>query len=273
MNITFLDSSTLHHENDLDLSPLKQFGDLTLYETSSIEEIATRIADAEIVITNKAVLNKELIEGAKNLKLILSAATGVNQIDLEAAKAHDITVCNVAGYSTPSVAQHVFTFLLNFATSIPELDAEKQQWPQSPIFTRLDYPAFDLQGKTLGIIGLGAIGKEVAKIAQVFGMKVQALNSSNSVTPSGEIPRVDMETLLKTSDVISLHCPLTEETKHLINRESLSKMKPTAFLINTGRGPLINEPDLAEALDKGIIAGAGLDVLNPVVLPPYTYPN
>lgn len=264
MNITFLDASTLLHENDLDLSPLSQFGQLTLHETSSIEETPARIAGAEIVISNKAILNEKIISGAPKLKLILSAATGVNQIDLEAARARGITVCNVAGYSTPSVAQHVFTLLLNFATSIPQLASEKHQWPQSPIFTRLDHPAFDLQGKTLGIIGLGAIGREVAKIAQAFGMQVQALQSSsaNPTEEEGEIPRVNMDTLLSSSDVISLHCPLTDNTKHLIKRETLAKMKPRAFLINTGRGPLIHEQDLAEALANGTIAGAGLDVLS-----------
>jgi glycerate dehydrogenase len=262
MNIVFLDASTLH-SGELDLSPIESLGQLTCYPVSSESEVKERIQEADVVITNKALMTAENIASAPQLKLIVSCATGVNQIDLEAAREHQLTVSNVAGYSTPSVAQHVFTYILNFATQIPQFNSESRDWPNFPTFTSLAHPCFDIEGKTLGIVGMGTIGEAVAKIGLAFGMNVQVLgreNSSNSRMP--DLPRKGYADFYSTSDFISLHCPLTPETQHCINAETLSIMKANAFLINTGRGPLINEQALADALDKKLIAGAALDVLS-----------
>ncbi|MGJ8672373.1 D-2-hydroxyacid dehydrogenase [Rubritalea sp.] len=262
MKIVFLDASTLH-SGELDLSVLEEFGTLTCYPASSECEIPERIVDADIVITNKALMTAANIAAAPQLKLIVSCATGVNQIDLDAAKTAGVTVSNVAGYSTRSVAQHVFTFILNFATQIPQFNAKSRDWPNFPIFTSLAHPIFDLEGKTLGIIGMGTIGEAVAKLAIAFGMRVLVLEregSSNQRMP--ELPRLSAGAFFPNSDFISLHCPLTAETAKCINTESLAKMKSSAYLINTGRGPLIDEAALAQALTDGTIAGAGLDVLS-----------
>lgn len=262
MNIVFLDASTLH-SGELDLSVIEEHGTLTCYPASAENEIPERIKDADIVITNKALMTAENIAAAPNLKLIVSCATGVNQIDLDAAKSTGVTVSNVAGYSTPSVVQHVFTHILNFATQIPQFNAESRDWPDFPIFTSLAHPCFDLEGKTLGIIGMGTIGEAVAKLGMTFGMRILVLKregSSNARLP--EIPRVNEDAFFSNSDFITLHCQLTPESKHCINASTLSKMKASAYLINTGRGPLIDEAALADALDKGVIAGAGLDVLS-----------
>jgi glycerate dehydrogenase len=205
MQIVFLDSSTLHN-GELDLSVLEKHGTLTCHPVSLVEETPARIDGADIVITNKALMTEEIISGAPNLKLIVSCATGVNQIDLDAAKAANVVVSNVAGYSTVSVGQHVFTFMLNFATSIPQFNDESRAWPNFPIFTSLAHPCVDLEGMTLGIVGLGSIGAATAKLAQAFGMRVQVLareGSSNSTCP--EIARVTAEEFYTTSDFISLH--------------------------------------------------------------------
>jgi len=260
MQITFLDASTL---GNTDLSPLKSLGTLTTHPTSTPAEALQRVANTEIIITNKVVITEEIINAAPNLKLILTAATGTNHVNLTAASQKNIPVCNVAGYSTPTVAQHVFTLILILATATHLYNNEQTLWPKSEIFTRLDHHTFDLEGKTLGIIGLGAIGKKVAQIARAFDMNVIALQSQNPSNKSNtDTPRLPLKELLNTADIITLHCPLTENTKHLINSETLAQMKPSALLINTGRGPLINEPDLLAALQNKTIAGAGLDVLS-----------
>jgi glycerate dehydrogenase len=262
MQIVFLDASTLH-SGELDLSVLQRQGSLTTYPVSAESEIPERIANADIVITNKALMTAKNIASAPDLKLIVSCATGVNQIDLDAADAANVVVSNVADYSTPSVAQHVFTFILNFATQIPQFNQQSRGWPEFPIFTSLAHPCFDLAGKTLGIIGLGEIGGATARLALAFGMNVLVLAREESKAKRmPELSRVPAENFYSSSDFISLHCPLTPATQGCINQQTLSQMKPTAYLINTGRGPLVNEADLAEALDAGTIAGAGLDVLS-----------
>ena len=262
MQIGFLDASTLH-SGELDLSVLQRQGSLTTYPVSAESEIPERIANADIVITNKALMTAKNIASAPDLKLIVSCATGVNQIDLDAADAANVVVSNVADYSTPSVAQHVFTFILNFATQIPQFNQQSRGWPEFPIFTSLAHPCFDLAGKTLGIIGLGEIGGATARLALAFGMNVLVLAREESKAKRmPELSRVPAENFYSSSDFISLHCPLTPATQGCINQQTLSQMKPTAYLINTGRGPLVNEADLAEALDAGTIAGAGLDVLS-----------
>lgn len=262
MRSIFLDSSTLAPE-DLDFGPLEQLGTLTLFPTTAPEETIPRCKDAEVIITNKVLITPDTFHACPNLKLVLIAATGTNCVDLDAAKAHNVPVCNVAGYSSHSVAQHTFALLLNLATNAHRYSAEADLWPESPIFTRLDHPVTELAGKTLGIVGLGDIGSAVANIAQSFGMNIQALareGSSNSTMP--EVPRVDRKTFFSTSDAISLHTPLTRDTEHLINADTLVLMKKTAFLINTSRGPLIDEAALAYAIRTESIAGAGLDVLS-----------
>jgi glycerate dehydrogenase len=262
MNITFLDASTLAPA-DLNLGPLRQLGTLTIFDTTAPDETVARCQKAEVVITNKVLITAEVFSSCPNLKLVLVAATGVNCVDLDAAKAKGVVVCNVAGYSTQCVAQHSFSLLLNLVTNAHRYGNEASLWPESPIFTRLDHPVIELSGRTLGIVGLGDIGSAVATIAQAFGMEVQALareGSRNDILPG--IPRVDRETFFTTSDVVSLHSPLTPETEHLINAETLGLMKPESILINTSRGPLIDEAALADALRSHSIAGAGLDVLS-----------
>lgn len=262
MHLAFLDSSTLTR-GDLDFAPLEAFGTLILHPLTTSAEILDRCRGAEVVITNKVVLDAATIGALPELKLILVSATGVNVVDLEAATARGIPVCNVASYSTPSVAQHVASLLLALATNLNRYVAELDQWPRSPIFTRLDHPVVELSGKTCGIIGLGEIGAAFARIAEALGMSVQVLareGSSNRRRP--ELPRFPLHDFFSTSDVVSLHLPLTEENLHMIDREVLALMKPTAFLLNASRGPLIDEDALADALRTGQIAGAGLDVLS-----------
>ncbi len=259
MRITFLDASTLHRD-DLDFSPFEQHGSLTFHDTSTPSQILEHAKDAEVVVTNKVLFEAKTISQLPQLKLILVAATGYNHIDLAAARERNIPVCNVAGYSTSAVAQHVFGLLLNLCSSIHRYSEEIQSWPQSPIFTRLNHPVSELAGKVMGIVGLGETGSAVARIAEAFGMTVQALQREGA-SPSTR-QRVPREEFFASSDFISLHAPLTEETKHLINSETLALMKSSAILINTGRGALIDETALAEALRSGQLAGAGLDVLS-----------
>ena len=261
MKLVFLDAATITRQ-DLDLSPLGSFGELTLHDLTSPDQVSERLTGATVAITNKVPITDASLAAHPTVKLVVSAATGVNQIDLEACKSRGVTVCNVAGYSTDSVAQHTFALLLNLVTAVDRYAADsRKDWPASPFFSRLDHPITDLAGKTIGIVGLGTIGRAVARIASSFGMKVVAF--SREATPSdSDIPRLSGADFFKACDVISLHCPLTPQTQHFINRETLGLMKPTALLLNTGRGPLIDEAALAEALRSGRIGGAGLDVLS-----------
>ncbi len=259
--LVFLDRATTDR-GDLDFSKLESFGRLVSYPTSSREETRARLAEAEIVLTNKALVGDEEMDAAPRLKLIQVVATGVNNIDLEAARARGLAVCNVAGYSTEAVAQHVFASLLNLVTNVHRYAAEAVRWAESPIFTRLDYPVGELAGKTLGIVGLGAIGRAVARIGAAFGMRVVAYGREGAST-EGDIPRLAPDDFFAQADVITLHCPLTPETKHFIQASTLAKMKPGALLINTGRGDLVHEADLIRALREGRLGGAALDVLTP----------
>jgi len=261
MNLVFLDASTITRQ-DLDLSPLGDFGPLTLHDLTSPDQVSSRIAGATVVITNKVPITDATLAVNPGVKLVVSAATGVNQIDLDACKARGVMVCNVAGYSTDSVAQHTFALLLNLVTAVDRYAATcSKDWPASPFFSRLDHPITELAGRTLGIVGLGTIGRAVARIATAFGMKVVAY-AREQAAPDADIPRLAGSDFFKTCDVISLHCPLTPQTQHFINRETIALMKPTALLLNTGRGPLIDEAALADALRARKIGGAGLDVLS-----------
>ena len=262
MNITCLDSSTLTR-GDIDFAPLEALGNFSHFDRTGPSQVIERAHDAEVILTNKVVLDAGIIQSLPNLKLILVCATGVNVVDLDAATAREIPVCNVAGYSTPSVAQHTAALLLSLVTKVHRLANEHEEWPQSPIFTRLTHPITELAGRSCGIVGLGEIGSAFAGIAEALKMEVQVLareGSSNIHRP--DLPRVSPEEFFASSDVVSLHCPLTSENEHMIDRTTLSAMKPGSILLNVSRGPLVNEVDLAEALRSGHLSGAGLDVLS-----------
>ena len=248
---------------DLSWDDLKQFGQLTVYEHTPNDQVVARAADATMVTTNKTLLRKDVLAQLPNLRYIGVLATGYNVVDTEAARKQGITVTNIPSYSTPSVAQAVFAHLLNLALHVCEHahTVRRGDWCKTVDFCYWNFPLVELQGLTLGIVGYGQIGQETARIARAFGMKILATTRSPKAVDPSEATMVSLDELLAESDVVSLHCPLTDESRHLINAESLKKMKPTAFLINTGRGPLVDEAALADALDAGQIAGAGLDVL------------
>jgi glycerate dehydrogenase len=271
VKITFLDSSTLTR-GDIDFTPLEALSTFTHHEHTAPSEVAERCGEVEVILTNKVVLDSEIIESLPDLKLILVCATGVNVVDLEAARARGIPVCNVAGYSTPSVAQHAAALLLALATKVHRLATEHDAWPRSPIFTRLTHAVTELSGKACGIVGLGAIGSAFAIITEALGMKVQILAREDSPNTSRpELPRLAAREFFATSDVISLHCPLTAENEGMIDGDTLAAMKPGALLLNVSRGPLVDELALAGALRSGHLAGAGLDVLS-VEPPPADHP-
>jgi glycerate dehydrogenase len=263
MKILVLDGFAMN-PGDLSWDSLKQLGETEIYDRSSLKETADRIADAEIVLTNKAILNKELIDGAKKLKYIGVMATGYNIVDIAAAQTKNIVVTNVPSYSTASVAQLTFAFILELAnhTALYAESVRRGDWIKSKDFSYHLQPIMELHDKTLGIIGLGQIGKAVAKIAIAFGMKVIASHKHPERDRMEGVTLVDEKTCFREADIISLHCPLNEKNTKFVNKELLAILKPTAFLINTSRGGLINEPDLAEALNKETIAGAALDVLS-----------
>lgn len=257
-----LDGYTLVAE-DLNWDGLKALGRSTIYDRTPNNEIVSRSIDADAVLINKVAIDAEAIARLPKLKYIGVTATGTNIVDLAAAKARGIVVTNVPGYGTQSVAQLVFAHLLNLAQRVGEHATLVQEgkWASSLDWCFWVTPQIELAGLTMGIFGFGAIGREVAKIAQAFGMKVIATNRSRVEHPNN-VQLVDIDKLFRMADVVTLHCPLTPETREIVNRERLATMKPTAFLINTGRGQLINEQALADALSSGAIAGAGLDVLS-----------
>lgn len=256
--IVLLDRKTL---GGLEFSRLEEFGTVEYYDTTSKEEVVSRIKDANIILTNKVVLNSENLSEAKNLELICETATGFNNIDIKYAKENGIAVTNVAGYSTNTVAQHTFATVLNIYDKLSYYDefVKSGKYAASGLFTDLTKPFYELEGKTWGIVGFGAIGKRVAKIAEAFGVNIVYYSTSGQNNNS-EYKRVEFEELLKECDIISIHAPLTEKTKGLMNYGSISKMKKNAILVNMGRGPIVVEGDLARALEEKLIAGAALDV-------------
>lgn len=263
MKIVFLDAYTLNSLNDLDLSVFNALGAVILYDRTVKDEIIARTQDADIILTNKCPLDDLTISQLPNLKYIGIAATGYNIVDVEAAKKQGIVVTNVRGYSSASVAQLVFSLILSFTNRVAEhAQSINQTWTSSLDFSFYYSPLTELEGKTLGIIGLGDIGKKVANIGLGFGMKILATKRNPSMGGMTGVEICNEEKLLKESDFITLHCPLTTENQGFINQFSLSLMKSSAILINTSRGGLINENDLAEALNDHKIAGAGLDVLS-----------
>jgi len=271
MRIVVLDGFTLN-PGDLTWNDLHSLGDCAIHERTPPQDVVPRAADAEIVLTNKAALTREQIQTLPKLKYIGVLATGYDIVDVAAARERNIPVTNVPTYGTRSVAQHTLALLLELTQHVGHhaRTVRDGRWTKSPDFCYWDYPLVELDGLTMGVVGFGRIGRTVAALATAFGMKVLAASSTSRRDPSG-VPFVDLETLFRQSDVVSLHCPLTQQTKNLVNQELLALMKPTAFLLNTSRGPLIDERALAEALDAGRIAGAAVDVLS-VEPPPADHP-
>jgi len=259
VKIVFLDLKTVGIIPNLHL--LEQFGEVTYYQTTLPELVSERIKEAEIVITNKVVLDKIIIEKAQNLKLICVSATGTNNVDQEAARERGIQVKNAIDYSSNSVAQGTFSLLLHLICNIPYYDTyvKNGSYSQTDIFTHFSEPFWELSGKRFGIIGLGNIGRKVAKIAEAFGSEVVYYSASGQNNQQ-EYLKLDLEEFLSSSDIISIHAPLNTFTSNLINYSRLKLMKSTAILINAGRGGIVNEVDLARAIDEGLIAGAGIDV-------------
>ena len=257
-NIVILDGKSL---GDVSYDKLKKYGNCTYYDTTSYEEVRTRIKDAHIVFTNKVVLDKGNLSAAENLELICEVATGFNNIDIEYAKERNIAVTNVAGYSTSTVVQHTFATALALMDEVLYYDnfVKSGEYSKCGLFTCLHKPFNEIEGKTWGIIGLGNIGRRVAKIAEAFGAKVVYYSTSGK-NSSKDFERVSFDELLKESDIISIHAPLNEKTDRLINYDALCQMKKSSILINMGRGPIVCEEDLAKALNEGKIKGAALDV-------------
>ena len=264
---------------DIDVTRYEDFGEVTVYaNTVTEEEVAQRVADADIIIANKAPLNERSLKDAKNVKLITNFATGYDSVDIEYCKKRGITFCNIRDYATEMVAQHTFALALYVMEHLSYYDeyVKSGAYAAQDRFSHFDQTFTEIAGKTWGIAGMGNIGKRVARIAEAFGAKVITFSTSGKpvtteTAPAGgtdpasgeakDYPRVDFDTFLKESDIISVHCPLTDRTRDLFDTEAFSKMKQTAVIVNVARGPVINEEALAKALKENKIAGAGLDVL------------
>ncbi|TAF74624.1 MAG: D-2-hydroxyacid dehydrogenase [Bacteroidetes bacterium] len=259
MKIVFLDEGTLYGVENI--SKLKKLGEYVSYHATQPNETLSRVIDAEIVITNKVVLDAAILSQCKNLKLICVAATGTNNIDIHFAKENHIEVKNVSGYSTHSVAQITFTLIFQLLTNPSEYDqfVKNGNYAKHDFFTHIITPFGQLEGKKIGILGLGSIGKQVANIAEAFGMQVQYTSLSGNEREE-KYPKTDLDNLLKTSDIVSIHTPLTEKTKNIITYQKLKLLQKHAILINVARGGIVNEFDLAQALNEDVFAGAGIDV-------------
>lgn len=262
MNIVILDGFTAN-PGDLEWERLEKIGKLTVYDRTPADQVVERCKDAEIVFTNKTPLTKQDMEVLEKLKYIGVLATGYNVVDVKYATQKGIAVCNVPSYSTMSVAQNVFALILDITNSVAHYTREVKEgkWSESKDFCFTDTELIELDGKQIGIVGYGAIGRQVGKIAAAFGMTV-ACHTSKSSSEVAPAIKMDLDTLFSTSDIITLHCPLTEDTEKIVNKERLEMMKPSAILINTGRGPLLDEKAVAQALREGTIAAAGVDVLS-----------
>lgn len=262
MKIVVTDGNAVN-PGDLSWDFLNKYGQVTVYPRTDAESAPERLQDADIILINKTPVTAELLEQCPNLKLICVLATGYNVVDCEAAKQRNIPVCNVPDYSTAAVSQFTFSLLLELCNAVGHHSEAVRggAWCRCPDFCFWDTPQLELAGKTMGIIGFGRIGRAVGRIAKAFGMEVLAY--SRSRCPEGEaIGRyVELDTLLKNSDIVSLHCPLTAQTQGIINRETLGKMKDGAILLNTARGPLLDESAVADALRSGKLRGAGVDVV------------
>jgi glycerate dehydrogenase len=249
---------------DLSWEPLRELGELVIYDRTAPADVVERAKDADMVLINKIMMTEEVMQQLPRLKYIGVLATGYNVVDIDAASRHGIVVTNIPAYSTDSVAQTTFALLLAITNRVEHYANENRngRWSRNPDFCYWDTPLVELAGKTIGIVGLGNIGMRVATIAKDFGMDVFALTSKNSTDLPPGIQKTTLEGLLAVSDVLSLHCPLTEQTNRLINRNTIAKMKHGAILINTGRGQLVDETDVAEALANGKLAAYGADVMS-----------
>ena len=256
--IVILDGKTL---GDIKLEKLSEIGEVKYYDTTDISEVKERVREANIVLTNKVVLNRENLSEANNLEFIAEVATGFNNIDIDYAKEKGVGVANVAGYSTNAVVQHTFAVALALLDEVTYYDSyvKSGEYSKSGLFTCLDKPYYEIESKTWGIIGLGNIGKKVAKIAEAFGAKVVYYSTTGN-NSNDEFSRVSFDELLSKSDIISIHAPLSNNTLGLLDYEALCKMKNSAILVNMGRGPIVVEEDLARAIDENKIRGAALDV-------------
>ena len=262
MKIVILDSETVSRGGDVSLEGITSLGDAQVYGYTPNEEVADKIGDADVVICNKCLVTEEVFEKCRNLKYVGLFATGYNNVDLNAADRHGAVVCNVPAYSTDSVAQHTFALILNHFNKIRAYadTVDNGDWVNYKLFTYFYIPTYELKGMTIGIVGYGSIGRRVAEIARVFGMKVLTFTRSPEKVGDGA-EAVSLDRLLRESDVVTMHCPLTDTTKEMINKDALAKMKSTAYFVNTARGGVVNEQDLADALNDGVIAGAGIDTL------------
>ena len=264
MKIVLTDAQTVTN-GDIDLSVFEKYGEVVIYPLTSREETAERIADADVVLLNKTVMDEEVLSQAKNLKYIGIFATGYNMIDLAYCREHGITVSNAGSYSTDAVAQTVFAFLLHHYSRVADYDAFVREggWKNSPSFSPFVFPTFELAGKTIGIFGFGAIGRKVARIAEAFSMKVVAVphRMPETVDPDDSVLYTDLDTMLGMADIVSVHTPLNAETKELFNAERFAQMKPGAYFVNTSRGGVLVEEALRDALESGHLSGAGIDVL------------
>ncbi len=263
MKIVALDGYAAN-PGDLSWDELKTLGDCTIYERTAPNELLQRAANAEVLLTNKVAISAETIAALPQLKYIGVLATGYNIVDVNAAKERGIIVTNIPSYSTPSVSQMVFAHILNIAQQVQHHSEEVRngKWSNSPDFCFWDTPLIELRGKKIGIVGLGHIGYTTARVAIGFGMEVYAYTSKSLLQLPPEIKKLDLDQLFAECDIVTLHCPLTESNREMVNAQRLSLMKQSAILINTGRGQLINEQDLANALNEGKIYAAGLDVLS-----------
>ena len=259
-NICFLDYGTMG--SDTDPTPLERFGSLTLYDHTPPEETASRISGCSIVISNKVVLNREVLTRSPGVKLICVAATGTNNVDIEACRELGIAVTNVAGYSTRSVAQHTFALLLSLLENMYYYQSYTRSgdWARNLHFPNLNHSFYEIEGKRWGIIGLGAIGMRTAQLAQAFGCEV-VYYSASGMNHSADYPRMDLPELMQTCDIVSVHAPLTDRTRSLIDYNHLAMMKPEALVINVGRGGIVNEADMRDALNEGLLRGFAADVL------------
>ncbi len=260
MKIVALDTATMD-QGDMDWGPMRALGELELHPRSGPDEVVPRAQGAEAVLVNKVIIDAEVIRALPKLQYIGLTSTGANVVDLLVAQERGIAVTNVPGYASNSVAQHAMAMILHFASKVAFYDQQVHQgkWTQSPDFCFFPKPLIELDGKKLGIIGYGAIGQRVAQIGRGLGMEILAYDLPGHIDPGESVPLAEV---FKEADYLTMHCPLTSQTEGLINREHLAMMKPTAVLINTARGAIVNEADLAEALKKGVIAGAAVDVLS-----------
>lgn len=262
MNIVVLDGYTLN-PGDLNWSELQSLGHCEIHDRTPSGQVLARAANAEIVLTNKVLLNRETLAAMPGLRYIGVLATGYNVVDIAAARERNIPVTNIPDYSTRSVAQHTFALLLELSSHVGHhaQTVRDGKWSRSPDFCYSDFPLIELDGLTLGVVGFGKIGGEVAKIAHAFGLRLLVHTRTKPEQLSSGVEHVPLDELFSRADIVSVHCPLTPETKNLVNAQRLALMKPSAFLLNTSRGPLVDEAALAAALNSGRLAGAALDVL------------